>query len=193
MAIPSGGNVNPQDSANKRITDMSEKRSDRGYRPAVDGIERKTLAHGVRTLMRRFLTGGCLLYALWCAKAIGQDQNASFRIEGLAAPRDVEFTARADGSRQRYVEFLPLGYTSNQPCSLMIFLHGHGADFFQILWYPNGGLLNEGVRLFLASTNAGRMHFTIEFVNHPPFELATDRDWKRPAKDGARPCGTPAT
>ena len=91
---------------------MFGKRSHRGYHPAVDGIERKTLAHGVRTLMKIFLTGGCLLYALWCAKAIGQDQNASFRIEGLAAPRDVEFTARADGSRQRYVEFLPLGYTS---------------------------------------------------------------------------------
>ena len=83
--------------------------------------------------MRRFLTGGCLLYALLCAKAIGQDQNASFRIEGLAAPRDVEFTARADGSRQRYVEFLPLGHTSIQPCSLMIFLHGHGADRWQIM------------------------------------------------------------
>ena len=54
----------------------------------------------------------------------------------------------------------------------------HGVDFFQILWYPNGGQLNEGVRLFLASTNAGRMHFTIELVNHPPFELATDRDWE---------------
>jgi predicted esterase len=112
---------------------MFEKRSDRGYHPAVDGIERKPMAHGVRTLMSRLLTGGCLLYALWCAKAIIQDQNASLRIEGLTAPRDVVFTARADGSEQRYVEFLPLGYTSNQPCSLMIFLHGHGADRRQIM------------------------------------------------------------
>ena len=83
--------------------------------------------------MRRFLIGAFLLYALWCANTIGQAPHASFRIEGLAAPRDVEFTARADGSRQRYVEFLPLGYTSNQPCSLMIFLHGHGADRWQIM------------------------------------------------------------
>ena len=52
---------------------MFEKRNDRGYHPALDGIERKTLAHGVRMLMRRFLTGGCLLYALWCATAIGQE------------------------------------------------------------------------------------------------------------------------
>lgn len=58
----------------------------------------------------------------------------------------------------------------------------HGVDFFQILWYPNGGALNEGVRLFLASTNAGRMKFTIEFVNHPPFELGTDTEWEAACK-----------
>ena len=82
--------------------------------------------------MRRMLIGGGLLYALWCANTIGQDQNASFRIEGLAAPRDVEFTAQADGSRQRYLEFLPLGYTTNKSWPLMIFLHGHGSDRWQI-------------------------------------------------------------
>ncbi len=54
----------------------------------------------------------------------------------------------------------------------------HGVDFFQILWYPNGGPLNEGLRTFLASTNARRMKFTIEFVNHPPFELGTDVAWE---------------
>ena len=54
----------------------------------------------------------------------------------------------------------------------------HGVDFFQILWYPNGGPLNEGLRLFLASTNAGRIRFTIEFVNHPPFDLSKDEEWE---------------
>jgi predicted esterase len=58
--------------------------------------------------------------------------NAAFKIEGMAAPRDMEFTARVDGSRQRYVEFLPLDYGSNRPCPLMIFLHGHGSDRWQI-------------------------------------------------------------
>ena len=33
---------------------MFEKRSDRGYRPALDGIERKTLVHGQKTLMTEF-------------------------------------------------------------------------------------------------------------------------------------------
>ena len=34
---------------------MFEKRSDRGYRPALDGIERKTLVYGDRTLLAEFL------------------------------------------------------------------------------------------------------------------------------------------
>jgi pimeloyl-ACP methyl ester carboxylesterase len=59
-------------------------------------------------------------------------QNASFRIEGMEAPRDVEFVARVDGSRQGYVEFLPKGYSPNKPSPLMIFLHGHGSDRWQI-------------------------------------------------------------
>jgi quercetin dioxygenase-like cupin family protein len=33
---------------------MFERRSDRGYRPALEGIERKTLVHGEKTLMTEF-------------------------------------------------------------------------------------------------------------------------------------------
>ncbi|MCX6923386.1 MAG: cupin domain-containing protein [Verrucomicrobia bacterium] len=33
---------------------MFEKRSDNGYRPVLDGIERKTLVHGEKTLMTEF-------------------------------------------------------------------------------------------------------------------------------------------
>ena len=54
----------------------------------------------------------------------------------------------------------------------------HHVDFFQILWYPNGGPLNAGLRTFVASTNAPRMRFTLEFVNHPPFALTNDADWE---------------
>ncbi len=54
----------------------------------------------------------------------------------------------------------------------------HGVDFFQILWYPGGGPLNEGARAFMASTNASRMRFALEFVNHPPFDLSTDAAWE---------------
>ena len=59
----------------------------------------------------------------------------------------------------------------------------HSVDFFQILWYPNGGPLNEGVRTFLASTNAGRMKFTLEYVNHPPFALGSYGDWEAACRE----------
>ena len=64
---------------------------------------------------------------------------------------------------------------------------GSGIDFFQILWYspftdPGGTSdsqkLNEGLRLFMASTNSPRMKFTVECVNHPPFQLDTDSAWE---------------
>ena len=62
----------------------------------------------------------------------------------------------------------------------------HGVDFFQILWYPAGKSpadwaadpLNAGLRTFLASTNASRLRFTLEYVNHPPFDLQADEDWQ---------------
>jgi pimeloyl-ACP methyl ester carboxylesterase len=50
----------------------------------------------------------------------------------MGAPSDMVFTARADHSQQRYVEFLPRGCTTNRPWPLMIFLHGHGSDRWQI-------------------------------------------------------------
>lgn len=62
----------------------------------------------------------------------------------------------------------------------------HGVHFFQILWYPAGKTprewsadpLNAGLRQFLASTNRHRLKFTLEYVNHPPFDLKPDDDWK---------------
>src|SRR5208282_2979128 len=30
---------------------------------------------------------------------------------------------------------------------------------------------------FLASSNSSHMKFTLEFVNHPPFDLAKDAEW----------------
>jgi pimeloyl-ACP methyl ester carboxylesterase len=84
-----------------------------------------------RGLLARLLAG-CLLSALWCANAPGQAQNAISKIKGMTAPSDVEFTAKVDGSKQHYVEFLPIGCTPNKACALMIFLHGHGSDRWQI-------------------------------------------------------------
>ena len=65
-------------------------------------------------------------------------------------------------------------------------------DFFQILWYPAGhaeGVVREpaerGLRQFLASTNRHRMKFTLEYVNHPPFDLKTDEEWRSACREWA--------
>jgi hypothetical protein len=63
----------------------------------------------------------------------------------------------------------------------------HGVDFFPILWYycdperklePNAQFLARGVETFMASPEAGRMSFFLEFCNHPPFEVQTDAQWE---------------
>jgi len=58
---------------------------------------------------------------------------------GLAAespwqkPIDVEFTARIDGSAQRYVVMLPKNLEPDKPVDLMVLLHGHGSDRWQFI------------------------------------------------------------
>ena len=88
--------------------------------------------------------------------------------------------------RQDYPERIPtLGEYNDQATMDREILAAscHGVSFFQILWYPNGGPLNEGLRTYVASTNAGRMKFTIEFVNHPPFDLSKDADWEAACRE----------
>jgi hypothetical protein len=88
--------------------------------------------------------------------------------------------------RPDYPDRIPLLGEYNDQATMdreIIAASSHGVNFFQILWYPNGGPLNEGLRTFLASTNAGRMKFTIEFVNHPPFDLSTEVDWEAACKE----------
>ena len=68
----------------------------------------------------------------------------------------------------------------------------NGVSFFQILWYyqgnqqhrePHQEKLNEGLSLFLASTNNSRVKFTIEFVNHPPFAIESDDAWRQACRE----------
>ncbi len=63
-----------------------------------------------------------------------------------------------------------------------------GVDFFSILWYynppgherePHVAFTEAGLTNFIASPEAGRMRFIIEFCNHPPFDVPTDEDWNR--------------
>ena len=62
----------------------------------------------------------------------------------------------------------------------------HGVDFFSILWYfplPGSGTeveaerLNRGLQTYLASTNAGRMRFMVEYCNAEAFSATNDEQW----------------
>lgn len=48
-------------------------------------------------------------------------------------PVDVQFTAKIDGSAQRYVVMLPEGLEPGRPVDLMVLLHGHGSDRWQFI------------------------------------------------------------
>ncbi len=88
--------------------------------------------------------------------------------------------------RADYPERIPISGQYNDQKTMnreIIAASAHDVDFFQILWYPNGGPLNEGLRTFLASPEAHRMKFTIEYVNHPPFDLKTDAEWEAACRE----------
>ncbi|MBI4025406.1 MAG: alpha/beta fold hydrolase [Verrucomicrobia bacterium] len=55
---------------------------------------------------------------------------------GFGAPNDTAFTARVDGSVQRYVEMLPAGFDPSKEHHALIVLHGHGADRWQYVREP---------------------------------------------------------
>ena len=96
------------------------------------------------------------------------------------------FTGSRDW-RNDYPERIPLLGEYNEQATMdqEIAAAARGVDFFQILWYPQESQccphqekLNEGLRMFMASPYSSRMKFTIEFVNHPPFEIASDTGWE---------------
>ncbi len=62
----------------------------------------------------------------------------------------------------------------------------HGVDFFAILWYypkpdtqesKNAPKLNRGLECFIASPEARRMRFCIEYCNSPRFSAEGDAQW----------------
>ncbi len=58
--------------------------------------------------------------------------------DGFAEPVDREFTARLDGSIQKYVELSPTGLDSARPVDVVIALHGHGSDRWQYIREARG-------------------------------------------------------
>ena len=59
--------------------------------------------------------------------------NGADEVEELGPAVDVSFTAKLDGTEQRYVIRLPKHFDINKPHSLLIALHGHGSDRWQFM------------------------------------------------------------
>ena len=59
--------------------------------------------------------------------------NGDDTLEELGPAVDVSFTAKLDGTEQRYAIRLPKRFDVNQPHSLLIALHGHGSDRWQFI------------------------------------------------------------
>ena len=69
--------------------------------------------------MRRILPILLVLLSVFGAVTAGTEQTKI---------NDIAFTAACDGTEQRYILTLPLGYQASQPHDLLIALHGHGSD-----------------------------------------------------------------
>ena len=80
----------------------------------------------------------------------------------------------------------------------------HSVDFFLILWYYNGPnesqeretnarYLNDGLKTFVNSPEAHRMKFAIEYCNHEPYQVRTEKDSADCGGPGSRLCDIPAT
>jgi len=48
-------------------------------------------------------------------------------------PQDIAFTAKVDGTEQRYVELLPPGFNAAEPHDVLLAFHGHGSDRWQFI------------------------------------------------------------
>ncbi len=77
----------------------------------------------------------------------------------------------------------------NEPATMdreIVAAADHGVDFFQILYYcqkpgapaeRHADKLNVALDQFMASPHAGRMKFTLETVNHAPFDVPSEAEW----------------
>lgn len=67
--------------------------------------------------------------------------TSSVRAEEQGGPVEVTFTARLDGTEQKYILLPPTGFDPEKTYSLMIALHGHGADRWQFINSERGECL----------------------------------------------------
>jgi len=118
---------------------------------------------------------------------------------GWWKPLPNKYTPHGRDWRKDYPGRVPLlGQYNDQPTmdKEIVAAAKHGVDFFQILWYPVEDArsrsaaegrpmpphvenVNEGLRLFLNSSENHRIRFTVEYVNHAPFGILDAAEWEK--------------
>lgn len=99
------------------------------------------------------------------------------------------WTAQEPDWRPQHPERVPVTGEYNMQATMdreIAAAAGYGVDFFSILWYfprPGSGKeveaerLNRGLQTYLASTNAGMLHFMVEYCNAEAFSATNDAQW----------------
>ncbi|NLX58896.1 MAG: PEP-CTERM sorting domain-containing protein [Phycisphaerae bacterium] len=89
----------------------------------------------------------------------------------LGAPVDKQFIATLDGTVQKYVEMLPVGFDNSQPHDILIALHGHNSDRWQFV---------TGTQSVLTGTRAAAAAHEMIFISPDYRAIAS---WMGPAAE----------
>ncbi len=123
----------------------------------------------------------------------------AYYFAGWWEPHPNKYAPHGTDWRKDYPGRVPtLGQYNDQPTmdKEIVAAAEFGVDFFQILWYPVDDAksrmasegrpmpphiekVNEGLRLFLDSSENHRIRFTVEYVNHAPFGIVDDDAWEK--------------
>lgn len=123
----------------------------------------------------------------------------AYYFAGWWEPLPNKYAPHGKDWREDYPERVPvLGQYNDQPTmdKEIVAAAEFGVDFFQILWYPVDDAksraaaegrqmpphiekVNEGLRLFLLSSENDKIRFTVEYVNHAPFGIVDDVAWEK--------------
>ncbi len=172
-------------------------------RRRIEGLARAALV----TLVGWALSGSCATVV--AQQPAGQDSTNATNLDrpligiyyfaGWWKELPNKYTPFGKDWRTDYPGRIPvLGQYNDQPTmdKEIVAAAEHGVDFFQILWYPVEDSLrrlkaegrsaephvervNEGLRLFLKSSENRKLRFTVEYVNHNPFGIRDDAGWEK--------------
>jgi pimeloyl-ACP methyl ester carboxylesterase len=83
--------------------------------------------------MKSFTPPQHFYFAITYVALLMSSHNYLTAAEQFADPEDISFTAKCDGTTQKYVVLLPVDFSSDRPHTLMIALHGNEYDRWEFV------------------------------------------------------------